>query len=137
MQVALRSRPNSDATRQCIRFQQLLLPDRGARLPGTTTGHNWLKERPFLAPELFRRRRTMEYHRIFAIWFTGEDRGIPTVAAFGPSPKRRCRQSSGGTYRSMVASPACRQCRCHRIATGKNGDFAEVWSAGSLELRHV
>ena len=40
MQVALRSRPNSDATRQCIRlFQLLLLPDRGARLPGTTTGH--------------------------------------------------------------------------------------------------
>ena len=99
--------------RQCIRFQLLLQPDRGARLPGTTTGHKQEGKveggRPFLALDFF---AAAERWNITACSPNGQ-----LGRASQPSPYSvRLRSAAaviGGGYVPLHGcSPACRQCRC-------------------------
>ena len=111
--VALLLRPNSDATRQCIRFQQLLLPDRGARLPGTTTGHKLVEgETLFWLLNFF---AAAERWNITACSPTGL---LGRAETSQPSPYwvrlRSAAAVIGGYVPLHGCSPACRQCRCHR-----------------------
>ena len=108
------------------------VPDCRERPQGT----NWLKGRDLFGSCLF---AAAERWNITACSPYGL---LGRAEASQPSPYwvllRSAAAVIGGTYRSMVAPlPAVNADAIARSTAGKNGDFAEVWSAGSLLFRHV